>query len=193
MLHYIIIGVMAISGLAFSSSSLILSGGSYRSPHWNSAAQYQIQYEFHSNRSFSFNIGAGFMQSAHGMKDMTQTAFPRLGIKKYFKLNKMPFKVYIGAGFNVNQVPSEFGSQYVGTHLQGGILYTMNRSSFLVTEYQYNYGKTLNNGAPYSFEGSVISLGIGFNMRPRGLYNRTKMTKKGPIIITAIFATRKGQ
>jgi hypothetical protein len=161
-LHLIIFSCTSIA-----SSQIDLFAGAFKSDTFNSAAQYSIQYEKRTRSDLGIHIGLQAMQSSIGNSDMTQLTLPYAGIKQYFKLNQLPFKLYAGGGFSVNHIPSEYGSNYIGTHLNGGLLYIAGNGAHIIFDYKQLYGKTRNDGNPYSFNGAAASIGIGMHLKTK--------------------------
>lgn len=174
----LIILVTIFSGTLFASSSVNINVGAFQSDTFKSAAQYSIDYERISASGLGLYIGASAMQSSVGNSDMTQTTFPHAGARQYFKLNRLPFMIYLGGGFSINKVPSDYGSQYIGSHLQSGLLYIIGNGAHLNFNYKQLYGKTLNDGNGYSFDGSVVSVGIGLNLTKRTMKKKRKQSQK---------------
>ena len=159
-LHLII-----FSCASFASSQIDIFAGPFKSDTFASAAQYSFQYEKQTRSDLGIHIGLQAMQSSIGDSDMTQLTFPYAGIKQYVKLNYLPFKLYVGGGFSVNHVSSKYGSNYIGTHLNGGLLYVVGNGAHVIFDYKQLYGKTLNDGNSYSFNGAAATIGIGIHIK----------------------------
>ena len=146
-----------------ATTHLHLSVGSTKTQALRRAAQYNLIFGRSFPGGLGFELGASFMQSSLKGEDFTTIAFPYAGIKQTFHLKRLPFKLFLGAGYGLNHTPSNFGTAYVSTHLSTGLVYLLNKHQFIVTEYRANYGKILSGG--HSFDGHTISLGIGFHLK----------------------------
>ena len=71
-------------------------------------------------------------------------------------------KLFFGAGFGLQHIPSSMGNHYVSTHLMAGIKYKFTGASYLIGSYTLDYGKNTVDETTHSFDGQTISLGLGF-------------------------------
>ena len=125
-------------------------------------------------QGLGFDIGTSFMQSSLAKEDVISIAFPFAHIDYKIKLNRLPFKLFLGAGFALNHIPTSLGSHYVSTHLIAGLIYKISPYALLKFNYTFNNGETLTG--PYSFNGDTISIGVGFNLKK----NKKQSVQRGP-------------
>ena len=150
---------IAING----STHLYISGGTTSSETLSRANTYRLSMARSWRQGLGFNIGMSFMQSSLAKEDVISIAFPFAHIDYKIKLNRLPFKLFLGAGFALNHIPTSLGSHYVSTHLIAGLIYKISPYALLKFNYTFNNGETLTG--PYSFNGDTISIGVGFNLK----------------------------
>ena len=156
-----IITLCLLISLKVSANAVQLQGGVFQSDSINSAAKYSVSYEIYQRSGLAFEYGASFMQTSDGSQDLIQTTLPFIVLKHYYKLPRLPFLLTFGAGFGLNHIPEAFGTNYLGTFYNIGLVYQLSRQHYVFSKYQLEYGKTLNNGNSFSFDGNTFSIGVG--------------------------------
>lgn len=163
-MRYLLILFILITTHTFAASNLQLQLGVFQSDYFKSVAKYTISYEIMQRSGLAFEIGTTMMQSAKATQDLTQTTLPFAGFKYYFRLPRLPFRLFFGAGFGLNHIPEVYGTNYIGTNISSGMSYHISPYNFIYAKYQMDYGKTLNNGNAISFDGNTISIGIAMSL-----------------------------
>ena len=162
------------SSLVFSFQNIQLSAGSYDAKTFDTASQYTIKAEHVTKHGLGFDFGLSLVQSSLGNKDMTQITAPFAEIKQYVPFLIPTLNLYLGVGFSLNNVPSEFGKNYVGYHGNLGLTYSIQKQYFFVLNYTSHTGKTLNDGNGHKFDATIVSFGIGFMLnKPNKNHKKT--------------------
>lgn len=166
--------LLLVSFVCYGKTSVTLGVGSTKNDALSRAADYSISLEQSWGQGLGLELGLSFMQATYGNSDVTIVSFPSAGITHTFKLNRLPFKLSLAAGFSLFHTPETLGNHYVGTYLSGSVIYIMDRKSYLSAKYRSNYGKNKVNGSYINFDGQTISVGLGFYLDQRR--KKTKLT-----------------
>ena len=159
-----------------AKSNFEILAGTSEIDGFDRGSAYSINYSRLDQSNLGFNVGIMLSQETKGSNSYTQLTLPQVGIIRYFKLNRTPFNIYLGAGFGlVHLAPSNLGENYIKTYLNAGVQYKLSTFNYLFGQYTAHYGKTISSNQTTHFDGSVISLGIGFNLR----YKKKKQPQTG--------------
>ncbi|MEK9727057.1 MAG: hypothetical protein VW397_02995 [Candidatus Margulisiibacteriota bacterium] len=158
-----LIMLLSLPLIVYSKSAIEITAGSLNINEFDRGSSYGLQYTNQNKNQLGYDIGLKLSTFSTDTNRYTQLTIPNVGIRQTFKFNKLPFSGYIGAGFGLAlMTPTSYGQGYIETYLKLGMNYRLSKQSRLIAEYRANYGETQISNKRTAFDGSQISIGIGY-------------------------------